>query len=97
MAKTRHIHKRMSQRGIKSRLVDLVSQFGVDHDDKVILTRKNVEALLGAVEGLKRQLLEVHSKGGLAVVEQGDYQITTYSLNSYSRKKLRVGGDHALG
>lgn len=96
MAKTKHIHKRMSQRGIKSRLVDLVSQFGVDQDDKVVLTRKNVEALLGAVDDLKRQLLEVHSKGGLAVVEQGGYQITAYALDSYSRRKQRAGGGHAL-
>ena len=57
MAKTRHIHKRMSQRGISSRLVDLVSQFGMDHGDKVILSRKNTEALIGAVDTLKSQLI----------------------------------------
>lgn len=87
MAKTRHIHKRMSQRGIKSRLVDLVSQFGMNQDDKVILSRKNTEALLRALDGLRSQLLEVHAKGGMAVVEQGGNQITTYLLDSYSRKK----------
>ena len=64
MAKTRHIHKRMSQRGISSRLVDLVSQFGMDHGDKVILSRKNTEALIGAVDTLKSQLIEVQTKGG---------------------------------
>ena len=96
MAKTKHIHKRMSQRGINSRLVDLVSQFGMDHGDKVILTRKNSEALLGAVESLKSQLLEVHANGGLVVVEQGDYQITVYPLDSYSRKKKNEGSNRVL-
>lgn len=96
MAKTKHIHKRMSQRGINARLVDLVSQFGMDHGDKVILTRKNAEALLGAVEGLKSRLLDIHSKGGLVVVEQGEYQITVYPLDSYSRKKKKEGGSRAL-
>lgn len=96
MAKTRHIHKRMSQRGINSRLVDLVSQFGMDHGDKVILTRKNAEALIGAVDALKSQLIEVQAKGGLVVVEQGDYQITVYPLDSYSRNKAKEGDRRVL-
>jgi len=94
VAKTKHIQKRMSQRGINSRLVDLVSQYGMDQGDKVILTRKNTEALLSAVNGLKTDLLAIHSKGGLTVVEQNDYQITVYALDSYSRKK--AGGDRVL-
>lgn len=89
MAKTRHIHKRMSQRGINSRLVDLVSQYGMNHGDKIILSRKNAEALIGAVGNLKSQLIEVQSKGGLVVVERGDYQITVYPIDSYSRKKAK--------
>jgi len=96
VAKTRHIHKRMSQRGINSRLVDLVSQFGIDHGDKVILSRKNAEALIGAVDNLKSQLIEIQSKGGLVVVEHGDYQITVYQLDSYSRKKAKEGGRRVL-
>ncbi|WP_049756845.1 hypothetical protein [Marinobacter nauticus] len=60
MAKTRHIHKRMSQRGINSRLVDLVAQFGMDHGDKCILTRKNAEALIGAVDALRSLHIPAH-------------------------------------
>jgi len=96
VAKTRHIHKRMSQRGISSRLVDLVSQFGMDHGDKVILSRKNTEALIGAVDTLKSQLIEVQTKGGLVVVEQDDHQITVYPLDSYSRKKAKEGDRRVL-
>ncbi len=96
MAKTRHIHKRMSQRGISSRLVDLVAQFGMDHGDKCILTRKNAEALIGAVDTLRSQLIEVQNKGGLVVVEQGDHQITVYPIDSYSRKKAKEGDRRVL-
>jgi len=87
MARTRHIHKRMSQRGITSRMVDLVSQYGIDAGDRIILDRKNTEALLKAVDHLRKDLLEVHSKGGLVVVEAGDAQITTFAVDSYSPKK----------
>ena len=86
----------MSQRGISSRLVDLVSQFGMDHGDKVILSRKNTEALIGAVDTLKSQLIEVQTKGGLVVVEQDDPQITVYPLDSYSRKKAKEGDRRVL-
>lgn len=87
MAHTRHIHKRMNQRGITASLVDLVCQFGMPDGDKLILNRKNTEALLKQMDSMKRDLLEVHKKGGLVVVEQNDAQITAYSLDSYSRKK----------
>lgn len=87
MAHTRHIQKRMSQRAINASLVDLTSQFGMLHGDKVILSKKNVEALLKEMDSMKRDLLEIHKKGGLVVVEQNDQQITTYTLDSYSRKK----------
>lgn len=40
MAHTRHIQKRMRQRGITTGLVNLVSQFGVEHGDKLILNKK---------------------------------------------------------
>lgn len=87
MAHTRHIHKRMSQRGITASLVDLVSQFGMPDGDKVILSKKNTEALLKELDAMKRDLLSIHKKGGVVVVEQGESQITTYALDSYTRGK----------
>jgi len=95
MARTRHIHKRMSQRGINARLVDLVSSYGVEHGDKLILDKKNTEALLKAIDTFRKDLLVVHAKGGLVVVEQDGIQITTYAVNSYSREK--AGAQHAIG
>lgn len=93
MARTRHIHQRMTQRGITSRLVDLTARFGMDHGDKIILDRKNTESLISEMDRLRKDLLEIHAKGGLVVVEQNEAQITTYTLSSYSRKK--AGGHHA--
>ncbi|WP_237673559.1 hypothetical protein [Vreelandella profundi] len=93
MARTRHIHQRMSQRSINSHLVDLASRFGTDSGDKVVLDRKNTTALLKAMDAMRKDLLAVHAKGGIVVVEQNGVQITTYALNSYARSK--VGGPHA--
>ena len=94
MAHTRHIHKRMSQRGINNCLVDLVTQFGLPDGDRLILSRKNTEALLREMDEIRRNLLTIHKKGGLVVVEQSDTQITTYALDSYSRKKANQGDSH---
>jgi hypothetical protein len=38
MTHTRHIQKRISQRGITTGLVNLVSQFGVEQGDTLITT-----------------------------------------------------------
>ena len=94
MAHTRHIQKRMNQRGITAGLIDIVSKFGVAQGDKLILNKKNAEAALKELESVKKGLLDIHKKGGLVVVESGDAQITTYSLDSYSRKK--VGGKNSV-
>lgn len=84
MAKTRHIHKRMSQRGITDRMLKVVSKFGMTQGDKQILDRKNIDALVKSMDGLRKDLLKMRDKGGVVVVEVEDTQITTYNLNSYS-------------
>lgn len=48
MARTRHMHQRMGQRGVTSRLVDLTSHYGMESGDRIVLDRKNVEELLAA-------------------------------------------------
>lgn len=83
MARTRHIHQRMAQRGINGHVVELVSQYGESVGDKVILDRKNIDALLRAVDHFKKDLLRVRDKGGVVVVEEDGHQLTTYNLNSY--------------
>jgi len=89
MAKTRHIHKRMSQRGINSRLIDMVSQYGVKQRDKYMLNRKQIDALLSGMDEMRKMLLKIRDKGGIVLVETEDCQITTYNLNSYNYKKRK--------
>lgn len=92
MARTRHIHQRMGQRGITSSLVDLTSRYGMDQGDHIVLDRKNIAALLDGLDRFRKKLLEIHKKGGLVVVESGDTQITTYRADSYVQSKK---ADHA--
>ena len=83
MAKTRHIHKRMSQRGVTDRMLKLVSKFGMKSGDKRVLDRKNLDALLKNMDTLRKDLVKLRDKGGLVVIEKDDTQITTYNLNSF--------------
>lgn len=86
MSQTRHIQKRMSQRGIQKKLLNVVTSFGVSSDrDKIILNKKNTEAVLKQLDSLRQKLLDIHKKGGLVVVEVDNDLITTYHLNSYQR------------
>lgn len=86
MAKTRHMHKRMNQRGITQRMVDIVSDYGVSINDKQILDRQNIDQLLGGMDVLRKDLLKMREKGGLVVVESNDILITTYRVDSYNNK-----------
>ena len=46
MAKTRHIHQRMNQRGIQQAMLELVKQFGTDTGDKTILNQKALKVAI---------------------------------------------------
>jgi len=70
----------MSQRGIPGDLVDLVRKYGRDDQDRLILDRKDLSALLGQVRELQRVVLKALDKGGLVVVEAGGALITAYNL-----------------
>ena len=85
MAKTRHIQQRMSQRGIRQSMIDLVLNFGMPKGDKVILNRKGIDAFLLELEQLKKNALKAREKGGLVVVDVNDCLLTAYSLDSYKR------------
>lgn len=94
MARTRHMHQRMGQRGITSRLVELTSHYGTDNGDRIVLDRKNVEELLVGLEAFRKDLLKVHEKGGLVVVESGDTQVTVYRTDSFNQKKKVTYAKH---
>ena len=88
MAKTKHIHKRMSQRGITDRMLEVVSSYGTAQGDKRILDRKNIDALMKGMDRFRKDLLKIRDKGGLVVVEANDVKITAYNIDSYDRSSL---------
>ncbi len=83
MAKTKHMHQRMCQRGIDEQLVRLVQQFGISRDSsgalKTILSLKGIDKSLAQLDKLRKNLLRARDKGGVVLVESTDRaQITTY-------------------
>ena len=86
MAKTRHMHQRMSQRGIADRMLQVVSDYGVMQGDKQILDRKNIDALMNGMDRFRKDLLKIRDKGGLVVVEANDVYITAYNIDSFDRR-----------
>ena len=89
MSKTRHIGKRMSQRGIRQSLVDLTLQFGEDVQDKCVLGRRGLEQLLHELRGLERTTMQALDKGGIVVVQSDGALITAYDVDSYRRSRSR--------
>jgi hypothetical protein len=77
----------MGQRGVKGRLVDVVSQYGTKKGDRIVLDRKNIDELLNGLDRLRKDLTEIKDKGGLVVIEDNGRQITVYRVNSFDRKK----------
>lgn len=86
MSKTRHLQKRMSQRGITSEIIEIVTKFGLCSGDKVILTKKNCEFLSQKLASLKRTIDRMAEKGGYTVVSSEGTLITAYRVDSYNRK-----------
>jgi len=87
MTITRHAHKRMGQRGITLRLINVVREYGVQRGDKSMLGRQNVDDLLQDLDKLRKDLLKIRDKGGIVVVESNEAVITTYRLDSYDRQR----------
>lgn len=80
MHKTKHIEKRMGQRGISKAMIELVLNYGKDAGDKVVLDRRSAQKL---VEDF-RTLMKIVDKGGVTVVAQGDALITAYNFEGRS-------------
>ena len=88
MSKTRHIQQRMSQRAITSQMLEIVKMFGMDDGDKTYLNRKGIDAALRELNKLSQQMQKMRSRGGVVLVESGDTEITTYTLDSFNRSQV---------
>ena len=90
MGKTRHIQKRMKQRAIGQKLVELTLEFGVEyHDGKVILNRQGLQILIKELKTMEQAAQKAADKGGLVVIRDGDTLITTYRLDSFDQGARR--------
>lgn len=83
MAKTRHIQQRMSQRGIKEGMLNIVQEFGCWQDDKCILNKKACSSVLEELDLIRKQVIKMQEKGGLVLVQDNGMDITAYRLDSY--------------
>jgi len=86
MARTRHMARRMSQRGIKQALIDLTLQFGEDAQDRRVLGRRGLQQLIDELRDLERTAMQALDKGGIVVVQADGGLITTYAVDSYNRR-----------
>lgn len=89
MTKTRHFQKRLSQRGITLDLVRLACDFGQPVRDRIILSRKHLQALIAAARHLEKAALKAVDKGGIVVVEADGRLVTAYDIDSYDRQKAK--------
>lgn len=79
MQTTKHVQQRMSQRGVSSEMVELVLTHGTLNQDKYVLGRKEALSLLDSLQREERVLKKILDKGGVVVVSDGDFLITTYN------------------
>ena len=81
MFETYHISKRVRQRGITNRMIELTLEFGEVHADKIRLGSRRIKKLLKTHKELKSDLLKILDKGGLVVVASGATLVTAYNWN----------------
>ena len=73
----------MGKRGISQGMIDLTLEYGRPHyDGKVILGRKETQAVISELEQLKKVLIKILDKGGVTVVDVNDSVITTYNCEA---------------
>ena len=89
MAKTRHFHKRMGQRGITQCMIDMVCSFGIKRGETKSLDRNNIDELLQSLDKYRKKLINLRDKGGLVVIEVNDELIATYHVDSFNMRKSR--------
>lgn len=76
--RTRHCWKRMSQRGIRAEILELVKKFGASCGDKRVLDCKACRAASAELMKIKRLLDQAAEKGGYVLVNCADVDITAY-------------------
>jgi len=83
MVTTNHLVSRMNQRGITGKLLNLVSEFGKQKQDKIILDKKSTLKIIEEIDRIRKDLLKILDKGGVVLVVEDNVMITTYNRDSY--------------
>jgi len=85
VSKTRHIQKRMNQRGISEEILHIVESFGVEDGDKVYLNRKACDSVEKELSKMLDRVRKAKARGGIVLVQAEGSWITAYALDSYKR------------
>lgn len=80
MIRTKHIEKRMNQRGITKSMIQIVEEFGSTNGDKLIIDRKECLSAFNHYKKLFQASQKMINNGGLVLVNDEGVQITTYRL-----------------
>lgn len=101
MQKTKHLKKRMSQRGLTGREINYTLEHGKIVQDKAVLGNKEIDKRIDEIDSRRRELenersicMSIRDRGGCVVVTEDNVLITTYRIRtpknkSSMRKSLR--------
>lgn len=82
MQKTKHINKRMSQRGITQGMIDFTLNFGEITNDKWFTNKKTLQKSIKQLEQQIKMAKRLLDKGGIVVVAADDALLTAYDFDS---------------
>lgn len=82
MQKTKHINKRMSQRGITQDMIDFTLNFGEITNDKWFTNKKTLQKSIKQLEQQIKMAKRLLDKGGIVVVAADDALLTAYDFDS---------------
>ncbi len=85
MQLSRHIDQRMNQRGITKEMIELTLEYGEIDNDRWVLNRKGVDAMIESLEKQLRTARKLRDKGGIVVVAEDNTLVTTYDYDSKDR------------
>jgi len=83
---TKHMDKRMNQRGISGDMVIFTCDFGKCEGDRYTLNRKMLDGLISEFQHNLRTAKKLRDKGGITVVEESNRLLTAFRIDSFRRK-----------
>jgi hypothetical protein len=83
----------MNHRAITQNMVDLAMEYGEIDGDKIVLNSKACRQAIAGLKAAQKKLEHADKKGGITLVCDEGFLITTYRANSFSAtcgKKVRA-------